>query len=364
LKILVLSLLRLGDLLMQKSLLASAKKKFPQAEIHFLIHRDFQSVQSLIPEVERFHFFERQEWSCWINQMEVPLLKPVKALDTLIQGLNENKFDQVWNWTHQKGSAYLMELIDAPVKVGLQTIKGRFSFENSTALRRFNDEFVQLNHSGPHGIEHLAAITDLEVPPPQKVRRSLSSNKENLIFIQPLTSDTKKNWGLQHFREWMDLHLKVRPQDQVYVLGSPSERGLLEEEFTQSSVKTVSLNEAKHLLANGDLLISADTAIKHLGSLQGIQILELAFGSAQPMKTGAWIDESYAIISDVPCSPCFHSQNCSQLSHLCGERFTPAELFEHILALIEGRTHSNVKKIIKEVMVDSMNHGGFNVARN
>ncbi len=355
-KILVVSLLRLGDLLMQKNLLGSVAKKYPQAEIHFLIYREFQAANHFLTEVHKFHYFERTEWSNWINQAEVPLLKPVKELGKLINSLNEEKFDRVWNWTHQKSSAYLMELIQSKEKVGLQTKSGKFTLGGSENLKDFNKQFTELNNEGPHYLVHLAKIFNLEIPSPKFMRSSLREDKENLICIQPLTSDAKKNWDLRFFREWISQHQRLRPQDQICVFGSPAEKTLLEREFPLHMVKILKLYEVEKILANADLLLTVDTAIKHLATLAGTQILELSFGSAQPKKTGAWMNEYHVIVPTVDCWPCSHSKNCSQATHACAEELTAMDLGQIVVSLIEGKQHKKLKKYNNTILSSGGTH--------
>ncbi len=343
-KILVVSLLRLGDLLMQKNLLSSVAKKYPNAEIHFLIYREFQAASHFLTEVHKFHYFERTEWSNWINQAEVPLLKPIKDLGKLINSLNAEEFDVIWNWTHQKSSAYLLELIQGKEKIGLQTKRGKFTLGGSEALKNFNDQFIELNNEGPHQLVHLAKIFNLEIPSPKVSRSSLRRDKENLICIQPLTSDAKKNWDLRFFREWIDLHQSLRPQDQICIFGAPSEKALLEQEFPIPMVKILKLYELEKILCHADLLMTMDTAIKHLGALTGVQILELSFGSAQPKKTGAWMDEYHVVAPKINCWPCSHSKACSQATHACAEELTSGDLGQIVMSLIEGKQHQKLKK--------------------
>lgn len=349
---------------MQKPLLGSVFKKYPNAEIHFLVQRDFQSAQSFFPEVKKFHYFERQEWSKWINQQEVPLFKPLQFLGKLIDELNAENFDQVWNWTHQKGSAYLMELISAREKMGLQTIHGQFTFSGSKPLKIFNDTFSELNNQGPHHLAHLAAISGIDKPRPLRVRRSLHLEKENLICLQPLTSDPKKNWQLSSFRKWISLHKSERPQDQIYVLGAPSEQNVLLHEFPKEMVKILNLADAAKILEQTDLLISTDTAIKHLAALCGTQILELAFGSAQPRKTGPWSEEFDCVLPKVQCWPCSHSKACSQPSHLCGQELKPQDLHHIVLSVMREETTDRWINYKNDFSNTTNSSGGTHVERN
>ncbi len=47
-KILVLSLLRLGDIIQQEPLLRALRAKHPEAQIHLLVNRQFAQVEKLM----------------------------------------------------------------------------------------------------------------------------------------------------------------------------------------------------------------------------------------------------------------------------------------------------------------------------
>ena len=152
-KILVVSLLRLGDLFMQKNLLPGLFKKYPTAEVHFLIRSEFQSAEIFFPEIKKFYLFEAQRWQKVMHQQNQNILRPLKELTALVDTINQEKFDLILNWTHQKGSAYLLELFQAPIKQGLQTRKGQFVLDNNIWLKKFNDEFSSLAASRHHYLE-------------------------------------------------------------------------------------------------------------------------------------------------------------------------------------------------------------------
>ena len=60
-KLLVVSLLRLGDIIQQKPLLEGLRRQFPQARIHLLINRQFSQVSQLLGNtVDQYIYFDRE----------------------------------------------------------------------------------------------------------------------------------------------------------------------------------------------------------------------------------------------------------------------------------------------------------------
>ncbi|MEN0060386.1 MAG: lipopolysaccharide heptosyltransferase-I, partial [Bdellovibrio sp.] len=60
-KILVLSLLRLGDIIQQGPLLRGLRQKYPQAQLHVLAHSQFSQAEKILEGVvDRWIYFDRE----------------------------------------------------------------------------------------------------------------------------------------------------------------------------------------------------------------------------------------------------------------------------------------------------------------
>ena len=59
-KVLVLSLLRAGDLVMQRPLLAALKEQSPGCELHILINDEVSWIAPVLKEADHIHIFPRQ----------------------------------------------------------------------------------------------------------------------------------------------------------------------------------------------------------------------------------------------------------------------------------------------------------------
>src|SRR5579872_4124597 len=99
-KILVVSLLRLGDILLATSVLRSLQKKNPEAEIHILINGQFKSVASLIPYVTKVFTFDRDSLQQIVGQSDRNLLEAYFRIEDLVENLQNEKYDRVINLTH------------------------------------------------------------------------------------------------------------------------------------------------------------------------------------------------------------------------------------------------------------------------
>lgn len=337
-KILVLSLLRIGDLLQQKPLLRRLREKHPAAEIHILANASVLSARGLFPEVDLWHSFDRDRLQQAVGTAEVNLFAPLRELEELIEELSREHYDQLLNFTHNRLSAQLASLIPATEKRGLLAEGISFrTFENSW-LRHLNDRFGRRDASPFHYVELLAGAFDLGVIPAPVVKSG-----GDHILLQPLTSDAKKNWGLSSWRRLADRLKEQFPGMTLRVLGAPFEAEKLRQVFDNEELEIADWAGLQSLFPRTALLVSGDTSVKHLAALNGVRVLEIALGSADPAKTGTYAQGAWVLHSTVDCAPCPHSSPCRRLSHLCGEVLPVADVTS-VAAQILGNSEVNLPR--------------------
>ncbi len=349
-KILIVSLLRMGDLVMQRHVLDRYLQKHKDVQIHLLTHPENKKLSFLFPEVQKFHFFERAYLQNLVNDPSENIFKPVKVVQNLVEELNSESFDLVLNWTHQRTAAYLMGMIEAKQKSGPIFESGQFFLNGNQYLKKFNDTFSNLKDSIYHYVDYLSLIHDLPTNYSGQTARTASSPYKN-VLIQPLSSDSKKNWNLAEWKAFVDAIQSANSKVQIQILGASFEKDLLADYFTENQILICDLQEAYHRIQSADLLMSADTVTKHLASMTQTPVVELSLGSSQPSKTGIWSLNSYIVQPHVACYPCPHSAPCSKSSHLCGESISGKAFAELVLRLMgttqSASANSNMFKIYK-----------------
>ncbi|MBV2168985.1 MAG: glycosyltransferase family 9 protein [Bdellovibrio sp.] len=332
-KILVLSLLRLGDIIQQAPLLKGLREKHPEAEIHLLLNRQFASVEKVLEgAVDRYIYFDREALQKGLGESSYNILWSYTQVEKLVGELNQESYDVAINLTHNKLSAYLMGVIQASQKRGLYQEEGRFKGLSNRWLRYFNDRFSGSQKSLFHYVELLGKAFDIPVQTPLAASRK----KNKLVLLQCLTSDSKKNWGLERYFD-LKRTIEVSLVDyEVCVLGASFERETLLKVFSEKDLLICDLPEARKHLQNADLLVTGDTSIKHMAAQVGTPIVEIAVGSSDPLKTGAYSSQAVIIQGEVACAPCSHSQACSQNSHLCAEDVTVEKVFAAVWDQLSG----------------------------
>lgn len=332
-KILVLSLLRLGDIIQQVPLFSGLREKYPGAEIHLLLNKQFKSVEKILEgRIDRYIYFDRESLQKGLGEAGYNILWSYTQVENLIEELNQNSYAVCFNFTHNKLSAYLLGALDIPEKKGLYQQDGRFQGLANRWLRYFNERFSGTQISLFHYVEILSKSFGI----PVKASPHISKKKSKLILFQCLTSNSKKNWSLQKFYE-LKRSIEIALVDyKICVLGAPFEKEALLKVFPERDLLICDLVDARKHLQNADLLVTGDTSIKHLAAQTGTPIVEIALGSSDPKKTSAYSNQSIVLASNAPCAPCSHSQSCSQSSHICEEDITVHKVFSAVWDQLSG----------------------------
>lgn len=324
--VLGISLLRLGDLILQRPLIEGLRKKHPQSEIHLLVNKQFSQIEFLYEGlVDRFIYFDRETLQKSCGEKEYNILWGFRQLKNLVEELNQNSYGAVYNFTHNRLTAHIAGLIQTTERVGIYSAHGQFYGLTNPWIQFFNSYFGRPEATGFHYTELLARALDIPLQQaPIKWRRP---HLLKTVFIQPLTSDPKKNWSLKKYK---DLAVRIRQETsyQVKILGAPFEKETLKGIFDEKELYICGFDEAAKFLQEAALLITGDTSIKHLAALYDVPILELSLGSSQPLQVGAYSNNAIILQSRVACGPCPHSQPCSQRTHACGESMNLEPVFE------------------------------------
>jgi len=324
-KKLFVSLLRLGDVIMQKPLIESAGVGH---EIHILINDEFAQLAHLYPQF-KFHLFPRKYLQNLINRPETSLLAPFEELRHFMTELNKHGFREVVNMTHTKLSAYVMDQIEAPIKRGLEFQKDRFKAFDNDDQKYFNETFSSNTRSQMH---YLAALSKSLALPAPRLKNVEDRRSYDTVYLQVLTSDAKKNWHLQNWQELAIRLNQIQPDWKIKVLCADFEVEKLQGYFSEDQIEVASLLEVREKLRTSRLLISGDTSIAHLAAETSTPAIILSLGSSDYTKTMPWIHGHWILTAEIACSPCSHSVQCSQALHECAESIRVSS----VLSVVNG----------------------------
>jgi ADP-heptose:LPS heptosyltransferase len=322
-RILAISILRLGDIFLHQEIVRDLKKAYPHAKIDLVINEQFAMVGPLLHEIDHFHFFPREALQRELVESSGSFFRGFAKVRHWIHQINLEDYDLVVDLTHTFLSQKLLELVNAKEKRG-------------SVAGYLNDIFSSASSTSFHYVEALRRALNIQGT---QTPRRIENRKIKKISIQPLTSDPKKNWSLTSFRQLVEYLTFEHPEYQIQILGAPFEEQLLRENFEESDqvkIEILSLRDLEFRLWDTGLLISGDTATIHLAAQCRTPVVGLYLGSADPFKTAPWIEGGLIIHSDEACSPCPHSGSCSQSSHLCAENLLPSQVGEALSLLLRS----------------------------
>lgn len=347
-KTLVISLLRIGDLIMHTAVIRWLQSEGHNVDV--MINREARGLLPLMKLKGKVHVFDRQLVQYSVGEPEVPAESGQRHIENLASAINSEKYDLVLNITNNQFSARFMDLIEAKNKIGLNYKDTNLTYRGSgywTDYLNVLDDYAQGSRF------HLSDILMAMAGKKQGVYLPLLSETDNgqleafdyiehdnYVCIQGLTSDVKKNWGLANWEQlcWLLIRELNVP---IYVLCSPSERLIYESQLSKELLDKVrlcetSLEGAYSILKKSRLLISGDTAIKHMASALEVPTIELVLGSSKYFETGYYGSQGLLLINREICAPCKHSNSCSRDQHYCSMRIRPHAVAEFARSLLSG----------------------------
>lgn len=331
-RILTLSLLRLGDFFHHVHLLREIRRKSasPGVEIHVLAFSDCQVAAKLFPEFH-FHFIPRLEMQTELVERHRSWRRAVHLLRENVRLLNEYDFSEALNLTHTHFSARIMDLIRCEQKRGLQYVNGQAQLA-TPGLHYVNEIWAFENEPLFNWIDATAASLEIPEPPVlTSTSRAIVTGQE--VWLQPLTSDAKKNWSLP---KWKDLARRLKKQGvAVRIIAAPGEAALLSTALGED-VFELTFEEIRLRAPDCQLLVAGDTSVLHFAVLEGIPVMGLYLGPANPYKTPPRQRNAMVWWGHVGCSPCAHRAGCSQPSRVCEESLGTESVELSILAKLKS----------------------------
>lgn len=363
-KILVVQLLRLGDLIMVTPVLRGLREKYPHAQIDLLLNKQFSSIEKLIPWVDHFIHFDRKMIQTALGDPKKTYLESYDRIDTLLQQLNEQEYNEVINLTQNKLSAYLIGGIKAQHRVGMWCDDQRRILIESSWFRHLNyDESLQ-DSEHFHYVDIFKAsagfqtswlglsLAEVESAKTQVMDFLTNHNllKKRKIIIQALTSDKKKNWNLNSYKSLIDQLQSQLDNTEFIIVGAENEAEILRKTFRdcpKTHIYICELDQAYSLLKLSDFLITGDTSIKHMGAAARIPMLEISLGSSDLNRTGAYLHRACIVQSRESCCPCEHTKACHRERHFCSE-IIPVDAIQMIVQDLVQNSGIQLKQIAEE----------------
>ena len=330
-KILIIRFSSFGDVTQCLSVAALLKKKFPQAEVHWVTREDLSELLENNPSIDRIWKLNRKTG--------------LKGLFELSLELFQQKFTHVYD-AHNNLRSHVISVFAKRFFLAQFIRKSQFRIKRFF-LFSLKLNFYKMPFSGQRDLilplKKWGIEFELPKPPQlflqssaiQKVEQLLQSHKfNNYIALAPSAAFELKRWPIQH---WIQL-VQTHPDQKFILLGGPTDTFI--EQIHQASQNNtlnlaglLNLQESSAIVQKADLVVSNDTGILHVAEQLGKQTVALM----GPAPFGYPSRPTTRILElQLPCKPCSkHGQGPCVNSeyHKCLKGISPTWVSESIYEL-------------------------------
>lgn len=312
-RILMVKLWGVGNLVLLLPIFRMIRRRYPEAEIHFLTLDRNRSLLEGNPNIDRI-------WTV----RETGALTLATTLMRTISALRRTKIDLFLDFEQfARTSTLIGFLIGAPQRVGLQTPRqGRYLLYTAPVRYR-EDQHMSRTFLD---IARAAGVTDVTyVPEPvtyseedsAALDRLLNGAAGPLVAIHVGSGDNfvGRRWPVPSFAKLADRLIRDHGLVPVFT-GVPSEVPLVREVLGQMEERDraldlsgkMGLKPLTALLDRSEFVLSNDTGPVHIASALGKPVLGF-YGPNTPVLYGPLSEGSRAFYKDLPCSPCITNLN-------------------------------------------------------
>ncbi len=318
--ILIINFKRHGDIFQMGRLISSLKNKHPDSNICILVNKEFESSAKTLGGVKHIYTLDRKRI---VNYKKNKIYSDGFSLDQFGKTIKEiNKsWNLVINYSNDRISTSLVSYLNKEFKGIRFDTSCNIQYSNEWAVV-FNDILTHQKYSPINfndcyhkmtATEENNSFNSLNVSNEYnkvchqnflKLRKSADKNDPKLIAIQLSASNINKMIERQELIELIEtLNNRIDIVPILIIAPTTEERSYANKINTQLSKKAVTI-EAQFgalpsVLINCDLLITPDTAIKHMADILDVPTIELSMGPSPFLKQGTVNTESLIITPNI-----------------------------------------------------------------
>ncbi len=350
-KILIINLRRLGDVFSTAHLINSLTANSGN-QVSLLTYKESSKAAENLKNVSNLFEIDRKEL---ITLKTNKLFSDGFAFEQLfnqLSAIKSQEWDQIINYSNDVVGAYLCSYLKDSTK---QVIGVHYNSQRNVVTQNdwellFNDVLPVVKYAPVHFVDcyHKMAGTNLvkdgtKITTNPKYNESAYNNisavkkaseagdNAKVIGIQLKTADASKDIPEQTLHELISL---IRQNSELipFVLIAPTnDERKLAASFNEAHNGELVVVEADLLavtsvLMNVDLLITPDTAVKHIADLTNTPVLEVSLGHAPFLKQGSY-SHSALILTDVISTREFTKNNAPQRTNISAHDIMASVLY-------------------------------------
>lgn len=311
-EILIINLKRNGDIFTTGNIIRSYKAKYNDCKISLLVFEEFKKAAQALLGVENVHTIDRKKI---LTFKKNKIFSDGFAVDQFAKDLshiNNKNWDIVFNYSNDRVSTHITSFLKSKMTkhVGIRfNDTCNVEYSNEWAIV-FNDIIPSVKYSPITFTDTYMNMASLTEAPESYILKTKTEYNESaaknfsdirkienngndikLVGIQLFSSSKTKSLSSRQLVEIIDT-LYMNPNYFPILLVAPNdqERTFADEinnDFNNSLVSVeadfVALNS---VLMHLDLLITTDTAIKHIADLSNLPTIEISLGEAPIFKQG------------------------------------------------------------------------------
>jgi heptosyltransferase-1 len=316
-KILIVKPSSLGDVVHSLPFLNAIRKRYTEAEIHWVIFKGFEGLLEGHPMLHKLWVVDKDSWTKFNRAKDT-----VAGIKSLLRDLKKERFDLVVDLQGLLRSGLITAATGAPVRIGFKEARegSRFFYTDKVPGGRdihAVDRYLKV-------AEFLGCDTSeviFPLPPFEKASSfeniissfilnpsSLDmhpSSFEEYIVIVPGARWKTKRWPPEYFGKLASLlHLRS------IIVGSKGDVSIADEIVSRAHGKSFSLagkTDLKELIAvikGSKYLVTNDSGPMHIAAALGVPVFAI-FGPTDPTRTGPYGKGHTIIRGPVECAPCF-----------------------------------------------------------
>jgi heptosyltransferase III len=293
-KILIVQLARLGDIYMTWPVIRGLRRKYPDADIEMLVRPKFVAATEGLVEVTKVRQLPMENIFKPIIDDDKDVVSSLTALNSFVNELESENYDQIINLSFSPASSYLVHTIsNAATQVYgyTRTSDGFLAIPDDNSAY-FYAQVGPGKGSRVHLVDLFAAIADVDLNQDDFKSPIEEVEQKNQIVVHIGASDLTKTLSCH---KWIMFVKKLieSTDAEIVLIGAASEieignsvQSVVDNQRLVNMVGKTTLPELIEIIAAAKLVVGGDSVPLHISMLTKTKVLNISLGPVNFWETG------------------------------------------------------------------------------
>lgn len=338
-KILVFRLSSIGDIVLTTALLRCLRNKYPQAQIDFVVKKQFAAILRCVPFVS--------------NVIELDSKKGLTELFALRKQLQKENYDVALDIHKNWRSLFICRTIGAKQVFAfnkhvfrrwvLTTFHKNIYKEVRPVYLRFTDAAKQIGVESDGKYTELVVPSEIQIATDNILQQKGFDTSKPAIALCPGASFKNKQWQPEKFAE-LAKKIVTELDYQVILIGGKNEQPLCEiiqkeEPLAISFAGEFDLSQSIAALNRVRATVVNDTGMLHASEALGVPVIGIYGATAYPFGYYPILPQSKVADVDLPCRPCtkMGKNSCPKGHFNCMNQLHTQKVFELLQEVLKEK---------------------------